>query len=119
MTVARVVTELAPDPQDEIVRRGLIHVAMGRMPARDGGFAEAALVSADCLGKALHTRPFFNDDTLTPALARTLATALSTYAGDVDDPTGGARFVTHHQAEIPDEPLGPPCALLGDFLFFK
>ncbi len=120
VSIAQMALDLAPNPADELVRQGLISVALKRQSAADtAGFGEAPIRAGDCLEAARAMPKMLFAEPVAPELARALAMALLVHAGDLKDPSGGANAVMHHRDDTSAPSLGTPCALLGEFLFFE
>lgn len=115
----------APHPADRVARRGLIAVALTAKGDPTGpGFSEEApgfhfeRAASPLSGIAAPSRAMC-ENTISTALAEALGDALLVYCGALDDPTGGAHQAIHHRDDRDNGDLGQPCALLGDFLFYK
>ncbi len=115
--IAQAAHDLAPAPSQQMARRGLIAVALRASSGGEGdGFEDLCppFVGLVPTCADIHlTRP------LSKSMAATLAEALLVHAGNLEDPTDGALAAAHHAAEAECADLGTPCALIGDFVFFK
>ncbi|MBN4046393.1 hypothetical protein JYU02_00155 [bacterium AH-315-P15] len=114
--LAGAVHALAPDPDDEITRAGLVHVALRR------SLCAPQCAISDCLGEAMQKAKAHRascECCVSTEFARVLSLAFAAHAGDLADPARGADIVLPHDLEKPHIQGIRPVALLGGFLFFK
>ncbi len=121
VTLARAVYALAPNPNHEAARAGLVHLALRRLSHASRGAVSTAH-NSDCLSEALKEAKAHHASCrcgISAELARVLSLCFGAYAGDHLDPAQGASIVLPHTTTRPQLRGLQPVALLGDYLFFK